>query len=41
MILGCTEIGLLLSAKDCIVPVFDTTRIHAEYAVDCALRDES
>ncbi|UKS28658.1 aspartate/glutamate racemase family protein [Paenibacillus sp. HWE-109] len=40
VILGCTEIGLLLSAKDCSIPVFDTTRIHAEYAVDFALRDE-
>ncbi|QGX40751.1 aspartate/glutamate racemase family protein [Permianibacter aggregans] len=38
IIFGCTEIGLLLSAKDCPVPSFDTTRIHAEYTVEAALR---
>lgn len=38
IILGCTEIGLLVAEKDCIVPVFDTTWIHAESAVDFALR---
>lgn len=38
IIFGCTEIGLLLSANDCPVPSFDTTRIHAEYTVDAALR---
>jgi aspartate racemase len=37
MILGCTEIGLLVGAGDCQVPIFDTTRIHAEAAVDLAL----
>jgi len=37
MILGCTEIGLLVGANDTTVPVFDTTRIHAEAAVDWAL----
>ncbi len=37
IILGCTEIGLLVSADDCQVPVFDTTRIHAEAAVEFAL----
>ena len=30
MILGCTEIGLLISQKDTSLPVFDTTRIHAK-----------
>jgi aspartate racemase len=39
VILGCTEITLLISQLDCLVPVFDTTKIHAEYAVDFALRD--
>jgi aspartate racemase len=39
LILGCTEIGLLVGASDTTVPVFDTTRIHAEAAVDWALRD--
>ena len=37
VILGCTEIGLLVGAADTSVPVFDTTRIHAEYAADWAL----
>ena len=37
VILGCTEIGLLISAQDTTVPVFDTTRIHAEAAVKWAL----
>ncbi len=37
IILGCTEIPLLISQKDCTVPVFDTTRIHAEAALNRAL----
>jgi amino-acid racemase len=41
MILGCTEIGLLVGANDTTVPVFDTTRIHAEDAVDWALRESA
>lgn len=32
VILGCTEIGLLIQQKDTSLPVFDTTRIHAEKA---------
>ena len=39
IILGCTEIGLLVGADDSPVPLFDTTRIHAAAAVDRALRD--
>lgn len=38
VILGCTEIGLLITAQDCTVPVFDTTAIHAEAAVEAALQ---
>jgi aspartate racemase len=38
IILGCTEIGLLVHQQDCRVPLFDTTRIHAEAAVEYALR---
>lgn len=38
VILGCTEIGLLVRAEDSPLPLFDTTRIHAEAAVDFALR---
>jgi len=37
IILGCTEIGLLVKQEDSPVPLFDTTRIHAEAAVDFAL----
>ena len=37
IILGCTEIGLLVSQEDVAVPVFDTTRIHAAAAVARAL----
>lgn len=37
VVLGCTEIGLLVREDDCSVPVFDTTRIHAEAAVERAL----
>ena len=37
VILGCTEIGLLVSEGDAEVPLFDTARIHAEYAADWAL----
>jgi len=37
VILGCTEIGLLVKQADSPVPLFDTTRIHAEAAVDFAL----
>ena len=37
VILGCTEIPLLVRQEDCAVPVFDTTRIHAEAAVDRAI----
>jgi aspartate racemase len=37
IILGCTEIGLLVQPGDSSVPLFDTTRIHAVAAVDYAL----
>lgn len=33
IILGCTEIPLLIKPEDVMVPVFDTTRIHAAAAV--------
>ena len=33
VILGCTEIGLLLSQSDSVLPLYDTTVIHAEAAV--------
>lgn len=37
IILGCTEIGLLINQKDSVLPIFDTTLIHAKNAVDKAL----
>lgn len=37
VILGCTEIGLLITQADSPIPVFDTTAIHAEAAVDFLL----
>ncbi|MEA3291812.1 MAG: aspartate/glutamate racemase family protein [Pseudomonadota bacterium] len=37
VILGCTEIALLVCQQDTKVPLFDTTRIHAEAAVELAL----
>jgi len=37
IILGCTEIGLLVKPEDAAVPVFDTTRLHALGAVQFAL----
>ncbi|ONG49506.1 aspartate racemase [Pseudoroseomonas deserti] len=39
VILGCTEIMLLVRAQDSAVPLFDTTAIHAEAAVERALED--
>ncbi len=38
VILGCTEIGLLVKQADCSLPLFDTTLIHAQAAVEEALR---
>jgi aspartate racemase len=37
IIYGCTEIELLVGQEDSPVPVFPTTRLHAEAAVDLAL----
>ncbi|EPD63598.1 aspartate/glutamate racemase family protein [Streptomyces sp. HGB0020] len=37
IILGCTEIELLIGPEDSPVPVFPTARLHAEAAVDAAL----
>lgn len=38
VILGCTEIPLIISQSDVSAPVFDTTRIHANAAVEFALQ---
>jgi amino-acid racemase len=37
ILLGCTEIDLLVGPGDAPVPMFDTTRLHAERAVELAL----
>jgi aspartate racemase len=37
ILLGCTEIDLLVGPGDAPVPVFDTTRLHAEKAVELSL----
>jgi aspartate racemase len=37
IILGCTEIPILIQQADCAVPVFDTTDIHMQAAVDFVL----
>jgi aspartate racemase len=37
ILLGCTEIDLLVGERDSPVPVFDTTRLHARKAVELAL----
>ena len=41
IILGCTEIMLLVKPEDSAVPLFDTTELHALAAVDHALADEA
>lgn len=40
VILGCTEIALLIKSNDVDIPIFDTTKIHAESAVELALKNE-
>ena len=39
VILGCTEIPLLVKQEDTSVPLFDTTTLHAEAAVKLALAE--
>lgn len=41
VILGCTEIGMLISQKDSLLPVYDTTIIHAKEAARLALKYEA
>jgi aspartate racemase len=38
IILGCTEVGMLLGADNVASPVFDTARIHCEAALEAALK---
>jgi aspartate racemase len=37
IVLGCTELPLLILSENVHAPVFDTTRLHAEAAIDLAL----
>lgn len=37
VILGCTEIGMLIHQEDCVLPVFDTTQIHGRKAAMYAI----
>ncbi|WP_443696123.1 aspartate/glutamate racemase family protein [Pseudomonas sp.] len=39
VILGCTEIGLLIKPEHCDLPLLDTTALHAQAAVAFALQD--
>lgn len=41
VILGCTELGLLIRQSDASIPVFDTTVIHAKRAAQIAAEDRS
>jgi aspartate racemase len=41
IILGCTEIPILIKQEDCKAPVFDTTQIHATAAVEFALAKQT
>jgi len=38
ILLGCTELGLIVSSEDVSLPLFDTTIIHAQKAVELALK---
>ncbi len=40
IVLGCTEIGLLVKQEDVSVPIFDTMEIHARAAVQVALGED-
>ncbi|MGD8190911.1 aspartate/glutamate racemase family protein [Brevibacillus ginsengisoli] len=40
IVLGCTEIMLLINQADCRFPIFDTTRIHAEAGVAFSLQKQ-
>jgi aspartate racemase len=39
IVLGCTELWMLVKPEDCSIPVFDTAQIHAEAAVDYVLQN--
>ena len=37
IILGCTEIEMLIKSGDIDIPIFDTTQSHIDKTVDCSL----
>ena len=39
IVLGCTELPLLIRPRDVNTPIFDTTRLHAEAAVNLSLQE--
>ncbi|MDY8135825.1 aspartate/glutamate racemase family protein [Aquimarina sp. 2201CG5-10] len=39
VILGCTELPLLIKSTDVDIPIFDTAKIHAEKAIEMALKN--
>lgn len=41
VILGCTEIGLLIGQDDLTLPIFDSTLLHSDAAIDFALAEAS
>jgi aspartate racemase len=41
VILGCTELSLLINQADCAIPVFDTTSIHARHAAEWSLLSDA
>ncbi len=41
VILGCTEIPLLISQEDCDIPVFDTSYIHSIFVLEYAMKEDS
>lgn len=41
IVLGCTEIPMLIKTQDCPLPMFDTTKIHARAAFDFMLGKEN
>jgi len=41
VILGCTEIPLLITPEDTTLPLFNTARLHAEYALEESFSEKS
>jgi aspartate racemase len=41
VILGCTELPILIKQEDCAVPIFDTVLLHARAAANFVLRQDN